>query len=187
MSQEAPRLAERLLTWSLAPDERAAVLGDLAEEFSERADWTGGPAARRWYWRQALSSIPPNAHRRFERDSVRRGLTPAKAAALVVLWLMFAAQLLGGRFLPRSAYFQVVQALVVVLLLKAAFRQNRSRLRGTFFSVGFAFVLALFLVRGLDPVVAHQRFITYYLLNPTFLVWYAATLWPWWPEDQQAT
>jgi hypothetical protein len=182
MRDAPPRLAERLLTWSLAPDERAAVLGDLAEEFSERADWTGEPAARRWYWHQALTSIAPNALRRFEQDSRRRGLTPAGSAALLLLWLMFAVQLVAGPLIPRSAVFQLVQGLAVVLLLWGAFRQNRSRMRGSFFAVTFLLVLALFLIRGLDQTPAHRRLITD-ILRPIFLVWYAGTLWPWWPKE----
>ncbi len=84
MSHEPPRLAERLLTWSLSPDERAAVLGDLAEEFSERTDWTNSSAARRWYWRQALTSIPPNALRRLRHAGGAR-LAPAWIGT-ILLW-----------------------------------------------------------------------------------------------------
>ncbi|HKG95711.1 MAG TPA: permease prefix domain 2-containing transporter, partial [Gemmatimonadaceae bacterium] len=55
-----PRLAEWLLARSAHPDDRAAMLGDLAEEYAER-----GPDARRWYWGQALRSIAPNLAARF--------------------------------------------------------------------------------------------------------------------------
>lgn len=50
-----PRLASRLLAWRLHPDERDELLGDLDEQFAARAARDGHPAARRWYWRQALS------------------------------------------------------------------------------------------------------------------------------------
>lgn len=50
-----PRSAERLLRLAIRKDEwREAVTGDLREEFSAIAERSGLPAARRWYWRQAM-------------------------------------------------------------------------------------------------------------------------------------
>jgi hypothetical protein len=57
-----PRAAERLLRWSLAPDERAAVLGDVQEEFAAIAE-TDHARAVRWYWRQTATSVGPNIAR----------------------------------------------------------------------------------------------------------------------------
>jgi hypothetical protein len=60
-----PRWAERWLERRLHPDERQEVLGDLAEQFQHRAASSGLRAARRWYWRQALSlAIGFGVHRR---------------------------------------------------------------------------------------------------------------------------
>jgi hypothetical protein len=59
-----PRLAERLLSWSLVPDDRDAAIGDLCEEFAARAARDGGPGARRWYWRQVRRSFFINLRRR---------------------------------------------------------------------------------------------------------------------------
>ena len=42
----------------LRPDDRADFVGDLDEEHLSRVAAVGGPDARRWYWRQALHSIP---------------------------------------------------------------------------------------------------------------------------------
>jgi predicted permease len=67
MTERPPRAAEWLVERSLAADERDAVLGDLAEEHAEIAETAGAPAARAWYWHQALVSIPPNLHRRATR------------------------------------------------------------------------------------------------------------------------
>jgi hypothetical protein len=58
-----PHRAERLMGWSLAPWERAAVLGDLEEEAQAIADSHGEDAARQWYWRQTALSVVPNVAR----------------------------------------------------------------------------------------------------------------------------
>ena len=60
MSPAPPQLAVRLLAWRLSPDWRDFVLGDLEEEFGARAALSA-PAARRWFWRQALRCLvaPP--------------------------------------------------------------------------------------------------------------------------------
>jgi hypothetical protein len=59
-----PARAERLMAWSLPPDERAAVLGDLEEEAKDIAEAQGGRAAARWYRRQVTRSLVPNVARR---------------------------------------------------------------------------------------------------------------------------
>lgn len=51
-----PQLATRLLRWSLGPSADAAtVLGDVHEEFVDRLEAMGRGAARRWYWREAVT------------------------------------------------------------------------------------------------------------------------------------
>ena len=51
-----PPLAERMLSITIRDGEwRDSILGDLAEEFAAVADGLPSPAARRWYWRHALS------------------------------------------------------------------------------------------------------------------------------------
>ena len=69
-----PRLAERLFGRAADPERRDVQLGDLAEEFDERAQ-RDPRQARRWYWRQALSSVAPSlgyrvarAYRRFKTN-----------------------------------------------------------------------------------------------------------------------
>src|SRR6202022_573828 len=56
MHDELPRRTERLVKWSLAPWERAAVLGDMQEEFHYLSHASGHRLARRWYWRQSALS-----------------------------------------------------------------------------------------------------------------------------------
>ena len=56
MTPEPPRLAEWIASRRLRGDRREFVLGDLAEEFAARAV-VSAPAARRWYWRQALRCL----------------------------------------------------------------------------------------------------------------------------------
>ncbi|MES2176406.1 MAG: hypothetical protein V4550_00965 [Gemmatimonadota bacterium] len=54
-----PLTAERLLeALSEQSDFRDAVLGDLAEEFARRAEADGVPAARSWYYRESIRTVP---------------------------------------------------------------------------------------------------------------------------------
>lgn len=54
---EAPPPLAEVLVRSLIPrgHVRSSILGDLREEFGERAEREGLSAARRWYWRQAVT------------------------------------------------------------------------------------------------------------------------------------
>ena len=69
MTPRPPRSAEWLVEKTLPPDpdEREAVLGDLAEEHAALAERDGRRAADRWYWRQAARSVGPNLLRRRAR------------------------------------------------------------------------------------------------------------------------
>ena len=54
-----PPLAQALVRLVVAPENRASLEADLAEEFDELAATVGTAAARRWYWKQACLSAPP--------------------------------------------------------------------------------------------------------------------------------
>ena len=54
---QPPRLAVWLLTLFALDDEAESILGDLLEEFTLLASSSGGPFARRWYWRQTLKTV----------------------------------------------------------------------------------------------------------------------------------
>ncbi len=60
MKVTPPRLAMWLLSHRLSDTWRDFVLGDLEEEFHARSR-TSAPAARRWFWRQAVRCVlaPP--------------------------------------------------------------------------------------------------------------------------------
>ncbi|NOT09268.1 MAG: hypothetical protein HOP28_13815, partial [Gemmatimonadales bacterium] len=59
-----PLLARWVLARLLPAADRDFFLGDLAEEYAEHAETEGIAAARRWYRRQAIHSLPPLARRR---------------------------------------------------------------------------------------------------------------------------
>ena len=71
-----PRLAEWLLERTLHAGVRASALGDLEEEFGQRARRDGPRTARRWYWQQTRRSIVPGLAGRREA-----GLAPGRADA----------------------------------------------------------------------------------------------------------
>jgi len=48
-----PSVASRLLSWIRDPHS-PQILGDLSEEYGERARSLGAAAARRWYWRETI-------------------------------------------------------------------------------------------------------------------------------------
>jgi hypothetical protein len=100
-----PPLAERLLTWSLAPADREAVLGDLQEEFAALVEASGAPAARRWYWAQTLTSVVPNLLRRIQGERTKRRLEEDEADRMMrmsirrfSLWLIAVPIALGLLF-----------------------------------------------------------------------------------------
>ena len=107
-----PRWAERLLRWSLAPDERAAVLGDVQEEFAAIADHDPAQAVR-WYWLQTLTSVVPNIARQIrnqwaearqvineEDQRARRRRLIGGASWTVLMGLVFG--LLASRYPARA-------------------------------------------------------------------------------------
>jgi putative ABC transport system permease protein len=59
-----PRWSRRLLQLLLRGDDSEFILGDLAEEFHERAGASGVPIARSWYRRQVVSTLASQLRRR---------------------------------------------------------------------------------------------------------------------------
>jgi hypothetical protein len=129
-----PRLAERLVRWSL-PDcdcDRDAVLGDLQEEFAALSSADGHAAACRWYWAQTARSIGPNLIRRIanahrqqqtgetEHDYFRRKGRVVGFWVVSVPVLVFAFTLATG--IGDSA--RLVSMMVVSLFLRASLRNE---------------------------------------------------------------
>lgn len=68
-----PRFAEALLRGFISdPELEEAILGDLAEEWSERAERAGSGAASAWYWGQVLRSVPHLLREWWHQQSRRR-------------------------------------------------------------------------------------------------------------------
>ena len=90
-----PRLALALLSLSAAAADKAALIGDLEEEFSQRSR-NSPRAARAWYWRQASLSLPHLLLERLRTDRVRQLGTAALAVlagfVLISLWDMMVAR-----------------------------------------------------------------------------------------------
>ena len=60
---DPPHLAAWIAGARLRGDEREFQLGDLEEEFADRAARDGIAAARRWYWRHAVRNLLTSHHR----------------------------------------------------------------------------------------------------------------------------
>jgi hypothetical protein len=66
MSPTPPRLARAIVSLASEPADRPWILADLDEEFATLAAVDLG-RARRWYWRQAATSLVPLVRRRMRR------------------------------------------------------------------------------------------------------------------------
>ena len=139
-----PRLAERLLAIAVAdPDWRAAILGDLSEEFS--AMHVRDPRrARRWYWRQALGISLHYVRARLGRPAVTRPMIEQdspRAGLGGLLWHDL-------RFAWRSVTHQPALSATIVLVLAVALAANAA-----IFTIGDALVLRPFRYPGVDRAV----------------------------------
>jgi hypothetical protein len=166
---QPPRAAERLLRWSLADDERDAVLGDLHEEFAVISRLRPAHAVR-WYWSQAALSVGPNLVRRIRRrtaDARRSETYEERKARLkarkwgVVLLGGSAASMLGwthpGFGEPSQLYFAAIGAVLflgsfVPLSVDRGTAAIRAR-RWLLFTLGYWFTLLPEKLFGRTPFV----------------------------------
>ena len=117
MRTAPPRLLERVVAASLAPEERAAVLGDLHEEFAGLESRVGRRAAISWYARQAVRSLGPNLIRRIS-IARRRPRTESEAGRSKwrsVLFYGLELGAFGAAPILTSLWFPGVASLDVVL------------------------------------------------------------------------
>src|SRR5215207_3806723 len=69
-----PAFPRWLLRRAAPPEDRAALIGDLDEEFCTRSANDGGKASA-WYWRQALASVPSALRLRWQRAAPTSDVT----------------------------------------------------------------------------------------------------------------
>ena len=110
---DSPRLARLLLGWLVPRGEREFVVGDLEEAFQAQLEaGTTAEAARRRYWRDALSTVRSLAEERLEREALARR---AKRQGDGVMKTMIRDARYGLRLLARRPGFAVVAILTLAL------------------------------------------------------------------------
>ena len=123
MTHHPPALAVRLLTWRLSPEWHDYVLGDLEEEFRARAA-ASAPAARRWFWRQALRCAvapprtpPSNAHAPGRDPLIRTILSDVRHALRVFVrtpsYALAVVSVLALGIGANTAIFSIVNAVLL--------------------------------------------------------------------------
>jgi hypothetical protein len=186
--------------WSLAPAERQTVLGDLHEEFVHLRDRAGAATARRWYWKQTVRSIVPNALRRYRNDE-RRQKECHQGLRILVLGLMMGLMSLAHTVTLRGnfgagfgwPYFALYTLSGTFAVVRAIFSKRArffaAQQRAQWWIAGGLFVALLAMSwmfriylwdhRGDEPVPA-----IYWLAVAAITAASAsATFWPWWPKD----
>lgn len=151
-----PRLAERLLSITIRDAGwRDSILGDLAEEFAAISERLPSPAARRWYWRNAVSIAGHRLARRVtgHRPAARPQPEPEEQRAGVI-----AVLLQDLRYAWRTVSQQPALSATVAMVLAVALAAN-----ATTFALIDALVLRPFRYPGVDRAVVvastgHERF-----------------------------
>ncbi len=130
-----PKLAQLLVSALPGPYARL-VLCDLEEEFAAHILASHGPRrARRWYWRQALRSVPALCLMEVRSGNWQLALLASLLAAIVptalldVLWSLLLSQIPLKAGLARGADFAALSlGLMAVLGLAAGAASPRSLL-----------------------------------------------------------
>jgi hypothetical protein len=98
-----PPIVARLLVIAIAPPrDYDSVAGDLHEEYLHRATTDGRVAANRWYWSQAIRSIPSLLW----YSRARHSLVPT--IAMIILFLVLLATMIISASLVTGELFDYV-------------------------------------------------------------------------------
>jgi hypothetical protein len=161
------RLATRALVLLMPRHQRESILGDLAEEHALR-EKSDPSSARKWYWSQLISSIPPLAWARFAHGGwpIPLGIAvlayaAVGAAELAVNWAIVPA--LVSTSDAYSALGMLITFPIVVLIGFLAERWHR----GAALALGammFAMVLVMTVTSAEQPPLWYR--IAYFVVGP---------------------
>ena len=108
---DPPLLARWIVSVALPERYRDNQLGDLAEEFRALAETRGEPAARRWYWSQAVASTKSNLTLRMRARPIR---TKKGNTTMGTIWQDIRY---GARGLVRNPGYGVISALTLAMAI----------------------------------------------------------------------
>lgn len=108
-----PVIAQALLAAAAPPGEYDSVAGDLHEEYLRRVGIHGAAAANRWYWSQALASIPPLLSYSRTQRTLWNALATGAIVLVALVVLLLATEAIndairlacGGNLCPAWEYF----------------------------------------------------------------------------------
>ena len=123
------RLADRVLAWTVAPADREAAVGDLAEEYTIRLHRGSRARAACWYWSQVFRSVPWFLWTPVRRSGWFGTLCVALAACLIQAGIeLTAAKAMRSLFAPdATATLLVGLALVLSSLFLVSYIAARMR------------------------------------------------------------
>jgi hypothetical protein len=131
---EPPRGALKLLNFFASEPDFAHVIGDLSEEFQQRAATDGIRAARHWYWRETFRNAGVFTRRQLLRAPVR--VIVVTAVTFAGMWL---AQFFGNRLLTGiqwawipTRYWPLYQSAVFSFLFPVSLLLSGSALANRF-------------------------------------------------------
>jgi len=91
-----PPLGARALVAAFTPPvDYESVAGDLYEEYARHVEWEGRACADRWYWSQAIRSIPSLLSYSRARRSLGATVTAATVIILALVAMLIANELIG--------------------------------------------------------------------------------------------
>jgi len=114
-----PAIACWLLESVVPAPYREAMLGDLIEEYTLRAESTSPLTASRWFWSQACRSVPSMVRSSLRSRDCRISMGIAMGVYIVMAMLKFAADLTISKLVAPEQTTYVVLAPVVFLATSA--------------------------------------------------------------------